>query len=103
MYNFVGTFEIKNSQGKPIVYNKGDVVEKEGRKYIASRRVEGMSPEHGEKAGWKKLDENRMESFSYSISPPEKSVHGDEWIDSDSGKLYRYIKNDNGISQWVEF
>jgi|TARA_R110000824_G_scaffold184794_1_gene365712 hypothetical protein len=103
MYNFVGTFKIKTSEGEPIVYNKGDVVEKEGRKYIATRNVEGMSPEHGERSGWKKLNENRIESFSYGESPPEKSVTGDEWIDSTSGNFYRYITNDNGVSQWVEF
>lgn len=42
------------------------------------------------------------QTFTYSSSPPGSPNTGDEWLDSDTGVMYKYI-NDGNSSQWVEF
>jgi hypothetical protein len=101
-FDNIKDFQIRNIQGKSILYKKGDVVRKNGRSYLAIRDTRGYSPEHGEKGGWKRINKNRIGKFSYDIDPPELPSQGDEWYDSDNGILFKYITNEDGNGQWVE-
>jgi len=96
-------WKIKDNDGNFFRYRRGDVVSKNGKLYAAIRTttVESGSPEHGEKAGWKELTEERIKKYSEGTSAPINPFVGDEWYDSSSGNLYKYI--DDGTSvQWVE-
>ena len=96
-------WKIKDNDGNFIRYRRGDVVDKNGKLYTAIRSttVEDGSPEHGLKAGWKELTENRIKKYNESTTVPVNPFVGDEWLDLTSGKLYKYI--DDGTSvQWVE-
>lgn len=44
----------------------------------------------------------RGQIFSYSATSPQSPVAGDEWVDSDTGIMYKYI-DDGTSSQWAEF
>lgn len=96
-------WKIKDDEGNLYKYRKGDVVLKNGKLYsaIRSTTVEQGSPEHGEKAGWKELTEDRIKRYTESISSPLDPTVGDEWYDTTIGALFKYI-DDGTSTQWVE-
>ena len=99
----IQNFRIRESNGNAKKYNKGDVVRKNGQQYIATKSIQGYSPEHGEKRGWKKINETRITKFSKSTTAPQIPEEGDHWFDSSVGVLFIYVKNSSdGTSQWVE-
>tara|TARA_R110000824_G_scaffold196499_1_gene379765 strand:- start:1054 stop:1374 length:321 start_codon:yes stop_codon:yes gene_type:complete len=99
---FIGNFEIRNPSGTERVYEEGDVVEFEGRQYVAIRKTSGYSPLHPEsRSGWKKLTSTRSMNFTNSETEPEVAIDGDHWFDSSSGKLFIYIE-DKDTKQWIE-
>jgi hypothetical protein len=93
----------KDKNGKFIVYRRGDVVSKKGKLYSAIRTttLQHGSPEHGKKAGWKELTENRIKNYTENSDAPVDPVVGDEWYDSSSGNLYKFV-DDGTSTQWVE-
>lgn len=96
-------FRIRDSRGIVKKYKKGDVVRKNGKEYIAIKPIQGFSPEHGEKRGWKEINKNRITKFIKSTTAPEIPEEGDHWFDSSIGVLFIYVKNtSDGTSQWVE-
>ena len=96
-------WKIKDGKGNFTIYNENDIVSKNGQLYIATRTtsVEDGSPEHGEKAGWKKFHENRIKKYTEDSSAPINPIVGDEWYDTSSGILYKYVDDGTSI-QWVE-
>jgi len=98
----VVNFKIRDKTGKLITYKKGDVVRKNGRSYLATRNISGYSPEHGERVGWKSINQNRITNFSYDAEAPKSASEGDEWYNSDNGILFKYITNPDGNGHWVE-
>jgi hypothetical protein len=96
-------WKIKNKDGSFVVYNEGDVVSKNGKLYIALRTttVESGSPEHGVKSGWKELLENRIKKYTENATAPINPSVGDEWFDTSTGKLYKFIDDKTSL-QWVE-
>jgi|3_EtaG_2_1085321.scaffolds.fasta_scaffold269876_1 hypothetical protein len=104
MTNFdnVKKFRIRDTRGKLSSYTKGEIVTKNGMSYIAIRDTKGYSPEHGEKGGWKRINQNRIAKFSSDPDAPELPKEGDEWYNSDSGILFKYITNVDGNGHWVE-
>lgn len=97
-----GEWSMKDSTGKLILYKEGDQVSKDGFLYSAIRNTMGYSPDQGERAGWKKLNENRIIKFTSGSNPPSEAYSGDEWFDTSTGTLYKYIV-DEDTSQWVSF
>ena len=95
-------FKIREPNGNLKEYKKGDIVRKNGKEYVASKTIQGYSPEHGEKRGWKEINKTRITKFSKSTSVPEMAQEGDEWFNTDSGKLFVFIKSDDGNTQWAE-
>jgi hypothetical protein len=95
-------FKIREPNGNLKEYEKGDVVRKNGKEYVASKTIRGYSPEHGEKRGWKEINKTRITKFSKSTSEPEMAQEGDHWFNTDSGKLLLSIKLDDGSTQWAE-
>tara|TARA_R110000824_G_scaffold196498_1_gene379761 strand:- start:915 stop:1235 length:321 start_codon:yes stop_codon:yes gene_type:complete len=99
---FVGKFEVRNSSGKPKIYQIGDAVEFEGNQYMATKKTSGYSPLHPEsRSGWKKITSTRSMNFTNSESEPEIPTEGDHWFNSSVGKLFIYIK-DKDTEQWIE-
>jgi len=96
-------WKIKDDDGNFIRYKRGDVVLKNGKLYNAVRAttVEEGSPEHGLKAGWEELTEERIKKYTEMSSAPLDPTVGDEWYDTSSGILYKYI-DDGTSTQWVE-
>ena len=86
-----------------VIYTKGDVILKNGQTYVATRTtsVQDGSPEHGVKAGWRELLDNRSENYINSDTAPVNPSVGDEWYDTSVGKLFKYI-DDSNSKQWVE-
>ena len=99
---FVGKFEIRDFAGAPKVYELGDVVDYEGKQYVAIRQTSGYSPLHNENtSGWKEMTSTRSMNFTNSETEPEIANEGDHWFDSSSGKLFIYI-DDKDTKQWIE-
>lgn len=96
-------WKIKDDNGNFIIYRVGDVVSKNGKLYSAIRltTVEQGSPEHGEKAGWKEFTEDRIKKYTENTTAPTNPMVGDEWYDTSSGVLYKFI-DDGTSTQWVE-
>tara|TARA_Y100000296_G_scaffold53021_1_gene60719 strand:- start:1209 stop:1520 length:312 start_codon:yes stop_codon:yes gene_type:complete len=96
-------WKIKDDEGNFFRYKRGDVVSKNGKLYIALRSttVEKGSPEHGKKAGWKEFTEDRIKKFNESSTAPINPLVGDEWYNTNSGILYKFI-DDGTSTQWVE-
>lgn len=95
-------FKIHEPNGDFKKYIKGDVVRKNGKEYVATKTITGYSPEHGEKRGWREINKTRITKFSKSDTAPEMSQEGDEWFNTDTGRLFVYIKSDDGSTQWAE-
>ena len=99
---FIGNFEIRDSSGSPKIYETGDVVEHNGRQYVATKQTSGYSPLHPEsRSGWKRITSTRSMNFTNSETEPEIANEGDHWFDSSSGKLFIYIE-DKDTKQWIE-
>jgi hypothetical protein len=96
-------WKIKDDEGHFYVYNRGDIIFKNGKTYIATRttNVEDGSPEHGIKAGWKSYTSNRIKEYTEGTSTPLDPLVGDEWYDTSIGILFKYI-DDETSTQWVE-
>tara|TARA_B100001094_G_C18193042_1_gene808607 strand:- start:3954 stop:4274 length:321 start_codon:yes stop_codon:yes gene_type:complete len=95
-----GEWSMKDSSGKLVLYKEGDQVSKDGFLYSAIKNTMGYSPEQGERAGWKKLNESRIMNFTSGDTAPSNANLGDEWFDTSSGTLYKYII-DEDTSQWI--
>jgi hypothetical protein len=101
--NFVGEHRIRNSDGSVAVYKMGDVVTRKGKTYVAVlSEVSGFSPEHGEKNGWKVMEQFSSMRFFNSETTPLSANEGDHWFDSSVGNLYIYVLDDD-TEQWIEF
>jgi len=104
MANYGTIFKVVDPSGKCIQYSKGDIVYKNGEAYIAIRDPDlCKSPEH-KNSGWEPLQNERngtAVTFFNSTIPPSRIVQGDEWYNPDTGRLYKYIK-DNDSELWVQ-
>ena len=104
MANFPTIFKVADASGNCIQYTKGDIVYKKGEAYIATRNPDlCKSPEH-KNSGWEPLAGERSGTtvtYFTGSTPPSRVVAGDEWFNSDTGKLYKYI-SDTDSEQWVQ-
>ena len=98
-FNFVGEFRGKSNTGTPNCYYEGDVVYHEGKAFIASKKVEGISPTLGEKAGWISLSDREV--LYESENQPFYAKVGDSWFNTSTGVMYTRIKNDFA-EIWIE-
>tara|TARA_E500000305_G_C4001383_1_gene227558 strand:- start:1196 stop:1513 length:318 start_codon:yes stop_codon:yes gene_type:complete len=98
-FNFIGNYKFSNENGVPITYEYGDLVINNSRLYAASKTITGVSPEVGEREGWIMM--GKSQNFFNDNTVPFSAKVGDEWIDSATGRVYKYIKDDNG-KHWVE-
>ena len=81
---FRGEFASVSDTGQNFLYSRGDVVLFEGKAFIATTAISGLSPD-----------------LSRSSAPPDPQV-GDSWVNSVTGKKYSYF-DDGDTKQWVEF
>jgi len=93
--NFRGKYRAYDENGILIVYNAGDVVNYNGKTYVANYTISETSPAH---TGWSAIGGGV--NFYSTSTPPSNANPGDEWLDVDTGKIYKYI-NDGNSSQWV--
>tara|TARA_Y100000592_G_C5216599_1_gene197457 strand:- start:83 stop:403 length:321 start_codon:yes stop_codon:yes gene_type:complete len=99
---FVGTFQVRDLDGRPKLYRRGDVVDYKGEQYVAVRNTKSYTPLHQEsRSGWRKISSSNTMNFTNSDSEPETPNEGDHWFNSSSGKLFIYIK-DKDTEQWIE-
>ena len=96
-YNtFRGEWSARHPSGEPRRYFSGDAVLYEGKLFIASNNISVGSPDTN--SDWVPEGNSRI---SYrSTQPPDPRV-GDNWFNSATGKLYKYI-DDGETKQFVE-
>ena len=97
--NFRGNYKFSDETGLPITYQRGDLVINNSRLYAASKTISGISPEVGEREGWVMM--GKAQNFFNDNTVPFAAKVGDEWMDSGTGRVYKYIQDDNG-KHWVE-
>jgi hypothetical protein len=93
--NFRGKYRAYDENGILIVYNAGDVVNYNGKTYVANYTISETSPAH---TGWSAIGGGV--NFYSTSTPPSNANPGDEWLDVTTGKIYKYI-DDGDSSQWV--
>lgn len=89
---------MNDTKGMPILYDRGDIVLHKGKTFVANVDVSGVFPPFDKKERWYCLAGN---SVFVQKDVPIGANGGDEWFDSSTGKLYRYLKDGSG-EQWVE-
>jgi hypothetical protein len=93
---FRGEFRATSGTGQPFSYARGDVVIFEGKAFIASQAISGLSPDLS--SNWIPWGSSRV---SFRSTKPKDAYVGDEWINAVTGKKYCYI-DDGDTKQWVE-
>lgn len=94
--NFRGNYRAYDENGKILTYAKGDVVVYNGETYVAKYTISETSPAH---PGWSLLGSGGVKFYTGTLPPNEPNV-GDEWLDINTGKTYKYI-DDGTSTQWV--
>ncbi len=93
---FLGEYAATYPTGESIRYSRGDAILFEGKLFIASEDINHGTPDTNPR--WVPLGNSRI---SYrSTTPPDPKV-GDNWLNSNTGKLYTYI-DDGETKQFVE-
>jgi len=98
--NFRGLYRQYDTKGYIVKYNIGDVVEYNGKQYIATGTNFKDIPDKNN-SNWK-LYSGNTNGFYYSETEPLDANIGDRWVDKTTGKMYTYIEDNNGFN-WVEF
>lgn len=96
---FLGPYRKHNSNGSLIIYYVGDVVEFEGKKYVASKTISGVSP-FSLNSGWIEIA-GQSGFFVQEIAPVDSNV-GDRWLKPTTGVLYTRIQDNQNNRHWVE-
>ena len=94
--NFVGEYRSRYSTGETIKYNSGDMVLFEGKLFVATNLIESGTPDTN--SDWLAMGNSRI---SYRSTTPTNPQIGDNWFNSATGKLYKYI-DDGETKQFVE-
>jgi|10_taG_2_1085330.scaffolds.fasta_scaffold00592_15 hypothetical protein len=98
----VSKYKRYNPDGTLKVYHKDDIVNWHGDTFVATKTVSGYEPDEGEEYGWNFINDKESINHSSRTAPPPNPNHGDEWLDTTTGLLMKYI--DDGFNkQWVEF
>jgi hypothetical protein len=98
--NYRGPYRKSDPRGYDSIYNIGDVVEYEGKQFVAVTRNKNAVPTKVN-SGWKELTAD-FDNFFYSDTPPLNADVGDRWVDTVTGLMYTYIEDKNGF-HWIEF
>jgi hypothetical protein len=97
--NFRGKYKKYDPNGRINNYFTGDVVEYNGKKYIAVTSFRDIIP--GTDIKYWKIFEEESKFFRTDIEPQD-SNEGDRWLDITTGIVYTRIRDNNGY-HWVEF
>lgn len=97
---FRGNYRQYDSNGYLNFYDVADVVEYDGKKYIATT-ANTNKPPLTKKSGWV-LYTGDYDNFFYQDDEPSNATVGDRWVDISTGRMYTYVEDDNGF-HWVEF
>jgi hypothetical protein len=92
---FRGEYKLKNVNGKPITYTRGDVVSYQGKVYECKIQTEKSPLQASKKWYFVGLTENTV-----SEQPPINPAEGQIWT-STNGISYVWF-NDGNSFQWVE-
>ena len=93
-----GKFKMNNRRGIHIKYEPGDVVLYESKTFIANKTVSGILPSIDKNENWYCLAGS---AIYIQENVPIDASGGDEWLATNTGKLYRYIEDVSG-EQWIE-
>jgi hypothetical protein len=91
---FRGKYKSKDEYGKPILYQRGDIILDQGKIYVCEKTT-NLSPIQ-EKVSWKF---SAVSNPFKGTNPPLNPVENQLWI-SDSGVQYVYYKDSDGY-QWI--
>ena len=94
---FRGNYRRYDQYGSPVIYQAGDIVEFEGKRYLTVNNKVKTDPTSN---AWKKYD--TALKFYISNEEPNDAHEGDKWLYTESGNVYTFIVDNNG-SHWVEF
>lgn len=98
--NARGEYKQKNKNGLPVVYEKDDVVTYSNGSFQAKSRNTYYDGIPGQpNSPWEPIS-NRVKHTS-GPSPHLDAKEGDEWYDTNSGVLFKYL-SDGDSKQWVE-
>jgi hypothetical protein len=92
---FKGNFKLKNSYGKPITYNRGDIVIYQGKLYeckLITQKTPFQQPLNWSFTGCTELIQ--------SSDPPLNPKVGQMWSDLD-GNMYIWYQDNDGF-QWIQ-
>jgi hypothetical protein len=92
---FRGKIKLKNNQGQPVFYSRGDIVLDQGRVYSCQESTI-QTPLQAPKK-WKLTELNSP--YQGNI-PPKKPIKNQMWV-ADNGRTYVWYSDDNS-SQWIE-
>ena len=95
----VGPYRKYDASGNLKIYEVGDIVEYNGKRYIATKVLSGVLPASME-SGWEELEVARR--YYYSTTEPQSNNEGDRWLNPTIGRLFMRIRDENG-HHWVEF
>ena len=93
---FRGEFSSTTSSGRPNTYNLGSLVLYEGKIFVASNTIFGLSPDQTDL--WSAWGGSRL---SYRSTAPTEPLTGDMWFNTNTGTLYTYL-DDGETKQFVE-
>jgi hypothetical protein len=100
--NKINKYKKYNPDGSVRTYQRDDVVNWRGDVFVATKTISGYEPGDGEDHGWKIIDDKESINHSSRNTAPPNPKDGDEWLDTSTGLLMKYI--DDGFNkQWVEF
>ena len=94
-----GNYKPLDIRGLPRVYEKDDVVTFNGSSYVSKVRNTHLDGTPDNSKIWLLLSDSI--THTSGKNPPTDAKAGDEWYDTNSGILFKYI-DDGDSRQWVE-
>jgi len=95
-YNYRGEYAPSYSSGEISSYSESDLVLFEGKLFVATTYIRGLSPDMS--SDWVPWGGSRV---SYRANRPPNPQIGDGWLNTNTGRFYTFIKDEDS-KQFVE-
>tara|TARA_B100000902_G_C27100299_1_gene808452 strand:- start:102 stop:422 length:321 start_codon:yes stop_codon:yes gene_type:complete len=95
-YTYRGEYVNAFSTGEVSSYSENDLVLFEGKLFVASKYIRGLSPDIS--SDWVPWGGSRV---SYRSNVPPNPQIGDGWLNTNTGRFYTFVEDEDS-KQWVE-